>query len=136
MDDENDAAERLLWYVVPVNEEPEVAVNRFHRGFCFSKDGEIYKAVSGEFGLQIVKVFGPNAEETRQSLLEMRRRLKWSRAQLAAVLGVPKETLRRWETGARNPCGAARRLIWFMESLLLEPARLLDLPSLLAWGKI
>ena len=54
---------------------------------------------------------------------------------LAAYFGVSRDTLRRWETGEREPSGAARRLIWLLNTLLANPERLNDGLDMLMWGK-
>ena len=68
-------------------------------------------------------------------LLKLRETLKWSRAMLAAHLGVSRDVVRRWETGERNPSGPARRLIWLSYSILREPDRLRLPVELVVWGK-
>ena len=77
----------------------------------------------------------PSADATRNTLLNLRWRLRWSRPMLAAFLGVSRDTLRRWETGERNASGAARRLIWLVDLLAFHPEKLKDGCDLLAWGK-
>lgn len=44
-------------------------------------------------------------------ILSLREKLRMSRAAFAKILNVPLETLRAWETGRRNPSGAAARLL-------------------------
>ncbi|HEY2329251.1 MAG TPA: helix-turn-helix domain-containing protein [Verrucomicrobiae bacterium] len=51
----------------------------------------------------------------RSNFIRLRQKLRWSRAGMAAFLGVDRSVLRRWETGERNPSGAARRLIWLLD---------------------
>jgi DNA-binding transcriptional regulator YiaG len=68
-------------------------------------------------------------------LLTMRQKLRWSRAMLAAYMGVSRETLRRWEDGERNPNGAARRLIWLINELAFHPKQLKSAMDLIFWGR-
>ena len=90
---------------------------------------------SGESGLGYAQVFAPSSEEIRSMLLLLRRKQNWSQAHLAAVLGVPKHTIRRWEDGSRSPCGAARKLIWVVHTLFLHPKELQkDLDNIVTWG--
>ena len=58
-----------------------------------------------------------DARAMREKLLRIRQELRWSRETLALALGVSTPTLRRWETGERKPCGAARRLVWLIDHL-------------------
>lgn len=91
--------------------------------------------VSGECWGIISRGFAPSADESCEMLVALRTNLKWSRAMLAAFMGVSRETVRRWETKERKPSGAAKRLIWLMETLTSHPERLksgLDLPF---WGQ-
>lgn len=93
------------------------------------------RAISGEGFSILQRCMGPSSEEVRDLVLELRDRLKWSRSMLAAMLGVGCDTLRRWETGERNPSGAARRLIWLMHLLLTSPEKLNNGLDLIVWGK-
>lgn len=91
--------------------------------------------VSGECWGIISREFAPSADESCETLVAMRTNLKWSRAMLAAFMGISRQTVRRWETKERKPSGAAKRLIWLMETLTRHPERLksgLDLPL---WGQ-
>jgi len=77
----------------------------------------------------------PTGEEVRQMLLTMRRELRWSRPALAAFMGVSRDVIRRWETGQRNPNGAARRLIWVLNQLAFHPKQLKSAMDLIFWGR-
>jgi DNA-binding transcriptional regulator YiaG len=76
-----------------------------------------------------------SAGEARGMLLTLRRELRWSRPMLSAYMGVSRESLRRWETGERNPNGAARRLIWLLNQLAFHPKKLKSAMDLLFWGR-
>lgn len=93
------------------------------------------RAVSGEAFSIIQRCMAPSSEEIRDLLLNLRDRMQWSRSMLAAMLGIGCETLRRWESGERNPSGAARRLIWLMDLLLCHPEKLNNGLDLIVWGK-
>ena len=91
--------------------------------------------LSGVFWGIVSREFAPTADESCEKLVALRTDLKWSRAMLGAFMGVSTGTLRRWETKERKPNGAARRLIWLMETLTRHPERLkngLDMPF---WGQ-
>jgi len=75
----------------------------------------------------------PTVKEFRLGLLGLRARLGWSRSMLSAFLGVGKDTLRRWESGERNPSGAARRLIWLVGRLVGGSAQARDGLDLVFW---
>ena len=79
--------------------------------------------------------FAPTGGEAQVALIRLRKKLRWSRPMLAAYLGVSRGVLRRWETGERNPSGAARRLIWLMDLLAREPDKLKTAVDLIFWGK-
>jgi DNA-binding transcriptional regulator YiaG len=86
--------------------------------------------------LKLARLLAPGVNESRQTLVELRQKLGWSRAQLASFLGVGKHTLRRWETGQRNPCRAARKLIWLTHSFITQPQRLLSSVDIATWGRL
>jgi transcriptional regulator with XRE-family HTH domain len=87
---------------------------------------------AGEPLLATAGFFVPTPSETRHSLLRIRRRFKLSRAQLAVILAISKDTLRRWETGERAPSTAARRLVQVVESLYFsERTSIFDFGGLL-----
>ena len=109
---------------------------RYRRQFYYGEDGEVFWNASGESALGLARIYGPSTEEIRSMLLRIRYRQNWSQAGMAAVLGVPKHTLRRWEDGSRQPCGSARKLIWFVHALVFECNELLkDFDNLVTWGK-
>ena len=76
----------------------------------------------------------PTSNEVRAMLKNMRIELRWSRDTMAAVLGVSRAVARRWETGHRNPSGAARRLIWLLNSLMFHRGRIPTAQDLVFWG--
>jgi DNA-binding transcriptional regulator YiaG len=91
--------------------------------------------IAGSCWKRFEKGLVPSAEATRQTMIGLRRDMKWSRATLAAVLGVSFHTVRRWEEGKKQPSGAARRLVWLISTLMGDPKRLTTGFSLLCWGK-
>jgi transcriptional regulator with XRE-family HTH domain len=78
--------------------------------------------------------YAPSAVDCRQRLIRFRQATRWSRPAMAAFMGVSRDVLRRWETGERNPSGAARRLIWLLDLLANEPDQLINSVSLIFWG--
>lgn len=100
----------------------------------YATDGSVFFSVSGKVGQAMSRVWGPSSAETRQAILDLRRQMKWSRALLAAVMGISTDTLRRWEEGRRNPCASARKLIWVLHALFLDPVQLLNAGNIVRWG--
>jgi len=77
----------------------------------------------------------PTGAEIRLMLIDMRQKLRWSRSMLAAYMGVSHDVVRRWETGQRNPNGAARRLIWLLTQLAFRPKALKTAVDVMFWGR-
>ena len=55
-------------------------------------------------------------------LFELREHLELPVEALAVLLGVPRITMRKWLKAERNPCGAAKRLIWVLHSWVFNPS--------------
>jgi DNA-binding XRE family transcriptional regulator len=91
--------------------------------------------VPGECWKDLERGLAPAAGEARQTLLGLRSELRWPRSALAAFMGVSRDVVRRWETGERNPSGAARRLIWLLDLLARRPEKLKSGLDLIFWGK-
>lgn len=102
---------------------------------AMTSDGWPVAALSGDTYEMLERGLAPTAEEAKMTLFRLRQKLRWSRAGIAAFLGVSQSVLRRWETGQRNPSGAARRLIWLMDLLAHEPDKLKTAVDLIFWGK-
>ena len=68
----------------------------------------------------------PDAGQTRQTLLRLRREHRFSRGKLAALLAVSPHTLRRWEEGKRRPCATARRVVQLVARFYFRPG---DFPT-------
>lgn len=92
-------------------------------------------AYPGDLYESLERGFAPSTDEVRRTLLTLRRELRWSRSMLSAFLGVSRDVVRRWESGERNPTGAARRLIWFLDLYIREPNKLKSALDLIFWGK-
>ena len=92
-------------------------------------------AMSGDTYEMLERGLAPTAEEVKVTLFRLRQKLRWSRAGMAAFVGVNQSVLRRWETGERNPSGAARRLIWLLDLLAREPDKLKTAFDLILWGR-
>jgi DNA-binding XRE family transcriptional regulator len=107
---------------------------RIFKGFSIDR-GWFYVNVSGELFCMLQCFEGPKPAEIRQMLLELRQHCGWTQAYLASVLGVPKVTLRRWESSERNPCGTARKLIWLVHHLVVLGAKLQNERDIVTWGK-
>jgi len=91
--------------------------------------------VPGECWKDLGRGLAPTAGEVRLMLLGLRRELRWPRSTLAAFMGVSRDVVRRWETGERNPSGAARRLIWLLNLLVRNPEKLKSGMDLIFCGK-
>jgi DNA-binding transcriptional regulator YiaG len=98
-------------------------------------DGWPVATLSGNTYELLERGFAPTAKEARVTLFRLRQKLRWSRTTMAAFLGVSQSVLRRWETGERNPSGAARRLIWLLNLLATEPDSLKNAMDLILWGQ-
>jgi hypothetical protein len=98
-------------------------------------EGVPVASLPGDLYEDLARHYAPPAIEVRQMLLRLRRTLRWSRSTLAAFLGVSREVIRRWETGERNPRGAARRLVWLLDMWVREPSSLKSGLDLILWGK-
>ncbi len=98
------------------------------------KTAECY--FSGEATLPLAEICAPSKESTRETLIQLRQSLGLSRGHMAALLGVRKDHLRRWEKGSRKPSRPAQKLIWIMHSLSQDDFELKDALSLITWGKL
>jgi len=79
----------VLWHIVPVIEKLKIPRNPYRPGLYYStKTGEFYSEIPGELGVRLARLMGPSGEETRRSILDLREKTEWSRAQLAGMLGV------------------------------------------------
>lgn len=93
-----------------------------------NEKGEVFcnTIAAGEPLLGASAFFVPTPQQTRATILRIRRRLRISRAQLAVALGVGKDTLRSWETGDRTPCTAARRLVQLTAAIFFSEEALMS----------
>lgn len=110
-------------------------MRRVHfRRECFvSDEGELFVARSGQFIGRITKLFAPTGDEVRAMLAEVRKKSGLTTAVLAATLGVPLITARRWLDGSRTPSGAAKRLIWLLFTTQHSPELLSDARAWQEW---
>jgi DNA-binding transcriptional regulator YiaG len=79
--------------------------------------------------------FSPDDDLTRQRLIELRRRLNWSRAMASAVLAAAEGSIAKWESGTRSFNGPTRRLINLLYHLILEPEKASHGLDLIFWHK-
>ena len=107
----------------------------FHQRVGFDANGSVVCSVSGEFLGLAGKVHQPCNAEVRAMLEKLREALGISVAALAALLGVPRITARRWLNGSRSPSGAAKRLIWLLYTSATEPEALADGRNWLEWKR-
>ena len=94
-----------------------------------------HNSLSGESLLPFSSLLAPSKAQTRQTLIHLRNHLGLSRGQMAAVLGVRKDHLRRWEKGTRHPSASAQKLVWLLNTLHTQPDKLRDAFSIATWGK-
>jgi DNA-binding XRE family transcriptional regulator len=102
--------------------------------FLLDGDNPMF-TIPGEAWRILERFLAPMSEEVRSILVNLRRELNWSRAMLAAVLGVSRDVVRRWETGQRTPSGAARRLIWLLNQLFFHRGTVPRAVDLIVWGR-
>ena len=96
----------------------------------------LQNSLSGESLLPFSSLLAPSKDQTRQTLIHLRNHLGLSRGQMAAVLGVHKDHLRRWEKGTRHPSASAQKLVWLLNTLYTQPDKLRDAFSIATWGRV
>mgnify|MGYP002526576705 CR=1 FL=1 len=79
--------------------------------------------------------FSPDDGLTRQRLVELRRRLNWSRAMASAVLAAAEGSIAKWEAGTRSFSGPTRRLINLLYHLFLKPEKARHGLDLIFWHR-
>ena len=92
--------------------------------------------LSGEALLPFSTLLAPSKEATRATLIRLRQELGLSRGHMAAILGVRKDHLRRWEKGTRHPSCSAQKLVWMLDTLHTQPDKLSDAFSIATWGRV
>jgi hypothetical protein len=107
----------------------------FHRQVGFDANGSLVCSASGEFLGLVNGIHQPTKAEVRAMLEKLREALGISVAALAALLGVPRITARRWLNGSRSPSGAAKRLIWILYTSATAPETLADGRNWLEWRR-
>jgi DNA-binding transcriptional regulator YiaG len=98
------------------------------------KTAECY--FSGEATLPLAEICAPSKESTREMLIQLRQSLGLSRGHMAALLGIRKDHLRRWEKGSRKPSRPAQKLIWLIHSMAHESHPIQDAFTLITWGRL
>lgn len=96
---------------------------------------ELWALASGEIMQLSRRLHQPKADEMRGMLLEIREELNLGAAQLGAILGVPRSTVRKWLEGTRCPSGCAPRLIWLLHGLVFEQGVPMNMLSWLFWKR-
>ena len=94
-----------------------------------------HNSLSGESLLPFSTLLAPTKEATRTTLIRLRQELGLSRGHMAALLGVRKDHLRRWEKGTRHPSASAQKLVWMLDTLHTQPEKLQDALSIATWGR-
>ena len=103
--------------------------------WVISPPDEVHPNLGGEGVIGLAAVFAPKTTEIRHMLLRLRRRHRWSQGFAAAVLGASRSTLVKWESGERNPCGPAAKLIFLLYHRLIEKDKVRNCWDLAFWGK-
>lgn len=111
-----------LRFAVP----PHFTVVLFPKGMDVLFPGSGYKLLE--------RSLAPSPKEIQILLIGLRAKLRWSRTLMAALLGASEHAVRAWETGARQPSGAARRLIWLLDLMVREPEDIKGALELIFWG--
>lgn len=111
-----------LRFAVP----PHFVAVLFPKGMDALFPGRGYKALE--------RSLAPSPKEIQDMLIHLRLKLRWSRPRMAALLGASEYAVRAWETGARQPSGAARRLIWLLNLMVREPGDFKGALDLIFWG--
>jgi DNA-binding transcriptional regulator YiaG len=105
------------------------------KGAVLTPDGRLAVRLPGELSNTLVVAFQPSAAETHEMLRRLRVATGLPVATLAALLGVPKVTVRSWLDGKRAPSGAAKRLIWLLTVEAIDPGKLVEDGSWLEWTR-
>jgi putative transcriptional regulator len=93
--------------VVEIEFDPDRMIREFAQVAKDYKDGTYRQ----KYRTRVVEA-KPVGRIDAQRILELREGVfHMSRGAFASVLNVPSDTLRKWETGKRNPSGAARRIL-------------------------
>ena len=107
----------------------------FKRHDMLVSSDDFHPNLSGRAINEMARLFAPDREMVRGMLVKLRNQLRWSEDFAAAAIGVPTVTLRKWESGERNPSGAARKLIWFLhDTLINSPRKVGNVWDLAMWG--
>src|SRR5258706_1474712 len=124
-----------MCYFVRVQKTPKFRYKGQLEDLSIDTDNRVYLNFSERLLNQMALICAPKPEETRQMLLQLRTACEWPQARLAAVLGVPGATLRKWETGERRPSSAAKKLIWLLHTILVKKERIPTDLHIAAWGQ-
>jgi DNA-binding transcriptional regulator YiaG len=122
MDESKMTKKDALRFAVP----PHFIGVLFPKGMDVLFSGSAYKALE--------RRFAPSPKEIQDLLINLRLKLRWSRPRMAALLGASEHAVRAWETGSRQPSGAARRLIWLLDLMLREPGDIKGALEVIFWG--
>jgi transcriptional regulator with XRE-family HTH domain len=101
----------------------------------FAFDGGTIPNYSAKMWQMLSLHFSPDDDLTQQRLIELRRRLNWSRAMASAVLAAAEGSIAKWECGTRSFSGPTRRLRNLLYHLFLEPEKARHGLDLIFWHK-
>ncbi len=101
-----------------------------------SPPDELHPFLTGEEALRLSDCYAPSAKEVRRMLLALRARLRWSQGFAAAVFGVGRSTIVKWEAGSRTPIGTSRKLVFLIYKTVFEQGRIKNFWDLALWGAV
>jgi DNA-binding transcriptional regulator YiaG len=120
-----------------MNNKPSKLLKEMKKDWLVSLPDELHPNLGPKCLDSFVGALAPDIEAIRQMLIELRMKMKWPRHFAAVVLGVPASTLAKWETGKRNPSGAAKKLIFLLHALVVdESEEIRNCWDLAVWGKV
>lgn len=102
-----------------------------------SPPGEFHPLVGGDGALMLANTLRPEPAELRRMLRCLRKRLGLAQSFTAALLGVTRSAVSKWENGERTPTGAAAKMVFLLYSRLLDPAgKVQNVWDIAFWGRI
>jgi len=116
----------------------ESVINRHKRtDVVISPPDEFHPLLGGDDALMVANTFRPEPAELRRMLRSLRKRLGLAQSLTAALLGVTKSAVVKWESGERTPTGAAAKMIFLLYSRLLDPSgKVRNVWDIAFWGRI
>ena len=106
-------------------------------GWVVSPPDEFHPTWEGNGYFQFAKLIAPKPAEVRRMLFALRKKFRWPQTFAAQVFGVTPGAITKWETGQRDPNGAAVKLIFLLYSQLVDGTDMVrNVWDLAYWGKV